>query len=123
MHTKTASVGFEKFGNFRKLLQDAASFTPKAASDMPDKAPSRRTKMTTTIQNTFQSLPKTVKFAGDRGGGLLKASKPTGVEKEKRKRRGGKGGAKKNKKDDRKDGRGPGRGAEAGQGIATLPTT
>lgn len=113
----------EKFGNFRKLLQDAASFTPKAASDMPDKAPSRWTKTTTTIQNIFQSLPKTVKFAGDREGGLLKASKPTGVEKEKRKRRGGKGGAKKNRKDDRKDGGGPGHEAEAGQGTATRPTT
>ncbi|RYO28703.1 hypothetical protein AA0113_g8262 [Alternaria arborescens] len=114
------------FGNFRKSLEDAVSYTSRAANNMPNKAPARQNRMTTgqnrmttTVQNNFQAPPRNVRFAGDREGGLLRASRPAGVQKENSKRRGGQGGAKKGRRDDREDGGGSGHGTESGQGQQT----
>lgn len=115
------------FGNFRKSLEDAVSYTSRAANNMPNKASARQNRMTTTgqnrmtstVQNTFQAPPRNVRFAGDREGGLLRASRPTGVQKENPKKRGGQGGAKKGRRDDREDGGDSGHGTESGQGQQT----
>ncbi|CAN9316071.1 unnamed protein product [Alternaria alternata] len=98
------------FGNFRKSLEDAVSYTSRAANNMPNKAPARQNRMTTgqnrmttTVQNNFQAPPRNA----------------CGSPEENSKRRGGQGGAKKGRRDDREDGGGSGHGTESGQGQQT----